>query len=84
MRLNPVGILVAGLVVVFVGSIVVSIGSLGSASQGSVAGVIFIGPFPIVFGSGPGSQYLILIGLVIVIAMALISLLSFFLARRRA
>ena len=39
----------------------------GSTSQGnsSAGGVIFIGPFPIVFGSGPGGPEIALISVVI-------------------
>ncbi len=40
---------------------------VGAASQGgsSAGGVVFIGPFPIAFGSGPGGQNLALLSVVI-------------------
>lgn len=40
---------------------------VGAAGQGSVSagGVVFIGPFPIVFGSGPGGWALALVSVVI-------------------
>ena len=40
---------------------------VGAAGQGSVStgGVVFIGPFPIVFGSGPGGGTLALLSVVI-------------------
>jgi uncharacterized membrane protein len=40
---------------------------IGSASQGSASagGVVFIGPFPLVFGSGPSGPSLALISVVI-------------------
>lgn len=39
----------------------------GAAGQGnpSVGGVVFIGPFPIAFGTGPGGDYLALASVVI-------------------
>ena len=50
-------LIVAGFAVLF----------LGSTGQGSVStgGVIFVGPFPIVFGSGPGGGELALLSVVI-------------------
>jgi len=40
---------------------------LGSATQGnpSVGGVVFIGPFPIAFGSGPNGSSLAIVSVVI-------------------
>jgi uncharacterized membrane protein len=48
----------------------------GSTSSG---GIIFIGPIPIVFGAGPGAQWLILIA----IALAVLSVIMFLILRRR-
>ena len=54
----------AGLLIVLLGLAVLLV---GTASQGSasVGGAIFIGPFPIVFGSGPGGSTLALLSVVI-------------------
>lgn len=54
-----------------------------SSSSSSFGGVVFIGPFPIVFGSGPGSGTLTLIAVVISAAMILAFLLSFLRYRQR-
>jgi uncharacterized membrane protein len=61
------GLLVLGIVLVFVGIAVLVVVSLISGSPGSVGVVIFIGPFPIVFGSGPNAVWLILIGIILAI-----------------
>ena len=53
------GLLVLGIVLVLVGIAVLLVVSLISGSPGSVGVVIFIGPFPIVFGSGPNAVWLI-------------------------
>ena len=62
---------VAGLVLVFIGLIAifaaVALGNGGSASAGII---IFIGPFPIVIGAGPDAGWLILIGIIIAVAAA--------------
>lgn len=56
----------AGFVLVFIGVILVmaasSFGGDGSASSGII---VFIGPFPIVFGAGPNAGWLILIGAIL-------------------
>ena len=50
---------------------------VGAASQGnpSAVGVVFIGPFPIAFGSGPGGPEIALISVVIGGVMAALLLL---------
>jgi uncharacterized membrane protein len=53
-----------GVALILVGFALVFMGSLGE-SNASAGGVIFIGPFPIVFGSGPGGGELALISLLI-------------------
>lgn len=64
---------------VFVGVIVlVVIASIFSGSS-SAGVVVFIGPFPIVFGSGPKATWLILIGII----LSVISLVLFFVMNRR-
>ena len=55
----------------FVGLLVFLVGfgllAAGAADQGggSAGGVVFIGPFPIVFGAGPGGSDLALVSVVI-------------------
>jgi uncharacterized membrane protein len=57
-------LLVVGLLIILVGFGLLTV---GAASQGSssVGGVVFVGPFPIVFGSGPGGPTLALLSVVI-------------------
>ncbi len=71
-----------GFLLLFVGTAILFLGSAGGSSSTSFGGVVFIGPFPLAFGAGPGSGTLILIGVLISIAMVLILFLSFFLSRR--
>jgi uncharacterized membrane protein len=72
-------LLILGIVLVFVGVIVlVVIVSIFSGSS-SAGVVVFIGPFPIVFGSGPKATWLILIGII----LSVISLVLFFVMNRR-
>ena len=76
MNHTPIYIIIVGFLMLVAG-LALQVASI--TSQSTVGGVIFIGPFPIVFGSGPGYQYLIIISLVIAIIMLL---LSFMLYRR--
>jgi uncharacterized membrane protein len=72
-------LLILGIVLVFVGVIVlVVIASIFSGSSSSGV-VVFIGPFPIVFGSGPKATWLILIGVI----LSVISLVLFLVMNRR-
>ena len=71
-------LLVAGTVLVIVGVLLVFAAGIGNGSTSSGI-VIFIGPIPIVFGSGPASGLLILIGVII----AAVSLALFVVLRRR-
>ncbi len=54
----------AGLVIILAGIGLVLAGAAGQGSA-STGGVVFIGPFPIVFGSGPGGTSLALLSVVI-------------------
>ncbi|XHH08448.1 MAG: DUF131 domain-containing protein [Candidatus Bathyarchaeia archaeon] len=64
------GLLLLGFGLVFVGVIVLVVAAvLSSGGSGSVGGVIFIGPIPIVFGAGPDSNWLIIISIIIAVVM---------------
>jgi LPXTG-motif cell wall-anchored protein len=71
----------AGFGIIMVGMLLIGASSALSGSGSTSTGiVIFIGPFPIVFGSGPDAAWLILIGLII----AAISAVLFVVRRRKA
>jgi uncharacterized protein (TIGR00304 family) len=57
-----------GIILITVGAFV-SFGAGLTQGQVSTGGVIFIGPLPIVFGSGPGYQYLTVMALLIAMIM---------------
>ena len=69
-----------GFILVFIGVILVlaasAFGGDGSASSGIL---IFVGPFPIVFGAGSNAGWLILIGVI----LAALSVVIFVLMRRK-
>ena len=71
--------LVLGIVLVLIGIIVLVIVSVVFTSSASVGGVIFIGPFPIVFGAGPNAAWLIIIGII----LAVLSIVVFLIMYRR-
>jgi uncharacterized membrane protein len=82
--MDPSKMLSLGIVIVFVGFLVVVMGSLiGSGTGGSTSagGFILIGPIPIVFGNGPNSGMLAEIGLAITLVMVVMYLVSFFVWR---
>lgn len=71
----------AGFGIIIVGMLLIGAASAFSGSGSTSTGiVIFIGPFPIVIGSGPDAAWLILIGLII----AAISVVLFVFGRRKA
>jgi uncharacterized membrane protein len=72
-------LLIAGLILVLVGVLVVFALGFSSGGSSSTGIVIFIGPIPIVFGSGPNAGLLILIGVII----AAVSVALFVIMRRR-
>ena len=73
-------LLILGFALIFVGVIVVVGATLLSGNGLSgFGGVIFIGPFPIVFGAGPDVAWLIAISLV----LAVMSLVVFWVMTRR-
>jgi uncharacterized membrane protein len=61
-----------GLALVVVGLFLTAVGFAGSAI--SMGGVVFIGPIPIVFGSGPAGDQLALVSVVIGAAMIVVLL----------
>jgi uncharacterized membrane protein len=73
-------LLIFGFILIFVGFAVVVISSFALGGSGSVGGVIFIGPIPIVFGAGTDAGWLILIGVVITV----LSVVSFLVLNRRS
>jgi uncharacterized membrane protein len=70
-----------GFALILVGTALVVIGSLGS-SKVSTGVVIFIGPIPIVFGSGTNGGVLVLIALVAAVGMILLFYLPIFMRKR--
>ena len=73
-------LLILGLVLLFVGVIIIVGATLLSGNGLSgFGGVIFIGPFPIVFGAGPDAAWLIAISLV----LAVMSLVVFWVMTKR-
>ena len=60
-------LLISGFALVVVGIVVLVVVSLAFGGSTSTGVVIFIGPFPIVFGSGPNAASLILIGVILTI-----------------
>ncbi len=73
-------VLFIGFAVIIIGIILVAISSFLEGGSSSIGGVIFIGPFPIVFGAGPNAAWLITVGIVIGIVM----LVLLFLFRRKS
>jgi uncharacterized membrane protein len=73
------GFLIIGVVLIFVGVVVLVVASVVLGGSGSAGVVIFIGPFPIVFGRGPDAAWLILIGIII----AVLSIVLFLIMNRR-
>jgi uncharacterized membrane protein len=73
-------VLLVGIAIIIVGVILLVVASVLVGGSGRVGGVIFIGPFPIVFGAGPDATWLIVVGLVI----AFVMLVLFFVYRKRS
>jgi uncharacterized membrane protein len=71
--------LILGIALVLIGIVVLVIVSVVSTSSASVGVVIFIGPFPIVFGAGPNATWLIIIGII----LAVLSIIVFSVMYRR-
>lgn len=77
-RLFPVAFLL-----IFLGSVILVLGSASNSSSSSVGGVVFIGPIPIVFGTGPGTGTLLVVSVVIAVLMVAMFFASFLRARRQ-
>lgn len=76
--------MLAGVLTILAGFGILIAGSVGKGNV-SAGGVVFIGPIPIVFGSGPGGDYLALGSVVIGgIMVALLLLWGWRLARTEA
>ncbi len=73
-------VVLAGFAIIIIGIVLIVIASLLNSSSGSVGGVVFIGPFPIVFGIGPDAIWLIAISIIIAILM----IVMFYVLRRRS
>jgi uncharacterized membrane protein len=76
---RPFRLLILGVALVSVGIAVLVVASFISSSSTSVGAVVFIGPFPIVFGSGPNAALLIIIGVI----LAVLSVVLFWIMNRR-
>jgi LPXTG-motif cell wall-anchored protein len=72
-------LLAAGFGLVFAGGLILVLAAAFGGGFGSSGVVIFIGPFPIVFGAGTETAWLILIGLAIAVA----SVVLFWVGRRK-
>jgi len=68
-------LLMIGFAIIIVGIIILAVASFLSGGSAGVGGVIFIGPFPIVFGAGPDATWLIGISIAISVVMIVIFLL---------
>jgi uncharacterized membrane protein len=79
--MNVSRLFAAGFLLLLAGVVLLSIGAASSSST-SFGAVVFVGPFPIAFGSGPDAGTLIIIGVLISLAMVAIFLLSFVVSRR--
>ena len=64
---RPFGFFVLGFSLIFMGVIIFVVAALLSGGSGSVGGVVFIGPIPIVFGAGPDSNWLIIISIILAV-----------------
>jgi len=64
---------------IFIGILLVALGSVGNFSSSSTGGVILIGPIPIILGSGPYSIPLIALS----VGLTIVALIFFLMFRRR-
>jgi uncharacterized membrane protein len=71
--------LILGIALIFIGIVILAVVSAFFGGSVSAGVVIFIGPFPIVFGKGPDAVWLILIGIII----AVLSIVLFLIMNRK-
>jgi uncharacterized membrane protein len=76
---NLLTLFILGFSAMIIGLILVAVAAVLSGSTG-FGGVIFIGPVPIVFGAGPGAQWLILFA----ILLTVLSVIMFLTLRTKA
>jgi len=74
------GLLILGTVLLLAGIVFLVIASSVSASSSSAGVIIFIGPIPIVIGSGPNASWLIEIGII----LAVLSIVAFLIMNKHA
>lgn len=73
--MNLRAVYISGFVLILAGFVILVSGSIGSPNT-STAVVVFIGPVPLIFGSGPHGSQLILISLVASVVIVLLMYLS--------
>ena len=71
------GFLILGVVLVLIGIVVLMVASFVFSSSTSAGGVVFIGPFPIVFGAGPNAVWLIIIGIILAVLSVVVFLVMY-------
>jgi len=64
---------------IFIGMLLVALGSVGNSGSSSGGGVILIGPIPIILGTGPYSIPLIALS----VGLTIVALIFFLMLRRR-
>ena len=74
------GLVLLGITLVFVGIAVIIVATIVLGGSGSVGGIIFIGPIPIVFGAGPEARYWLI---AISVILSVISIVLFMIMNRR-
>jgi uncharacterized membrane protein len=73
------GFLLLGIALILVGIAVIVVVSVVLGGSGSVGGLILVGPIPIVFGTGPNANWLIVISIV----LTAVSIILFLILNRR-
>ncbi|MEM2911581.1 MAG: DUF131 domain-containing protein [Candidatus Bathyarchaeia archaeon] len=68
-----------GFFVILMGIIFLVAATLSSEGSISFGGFVLIGPFPLVFGGGPGAPWLVLFAII----LGVLSLIMFFIMRKR-
>ncbi len=72
---------ILGIIMVFAGiAVIIVAAAFSSGGSTGFGAVVFIGPFPIVFGAGPNSSWLILIGII----LAALTVILFIIMNKRA